>query len=93
MPLQQLQMIGDLKAENEILKEANANLVNRWENYSSVQKFSSSFKKIVTSWIMINFKICNSMNVFFSFDSSSAFDAERERQHRAKYRQMEVPAR
>ena len=65
MPLQQLQMIGDLKAENEILKEANANLVNRWENYSSVQKFSSSFKKIVTSWIMINFKICNSMNVFF----------------------------
>ncbi|XP_078365018.1 protein fantom-like isoform X2 [Oculina patagonica] len=45
---EQLQMIGDLKAENAILKEANENLVN------------------------------------------SAFDAERERQHRAKYRQMEV---
>lgn len=29
MPLQQLQMIGDLKAENAILKEANENLVNR----------------------------------------------------------------
>nr|XP_058967650.1 protein fantom-like [Pocillopora verrucosa] len=45
---EQLQMIGDLKAENAILKEANENLV------------------------------------------TSAFDAERERQHRAKYRQMEV---
>jgi len=44
-------MIGDLKAENAILKEANENLVN------------------------------------------SAFDAERERQHRAKYRQMEVTTR
>ncbi|RMX59574.1 hypothetical protein pdam_00003649, partial [Pocillopora damicornis] len=41
-------MIGDLKAENAILKEANEKLV------------------------------------------TSAFDAERERQHRAKYRQMEV---
>ena len=28
---QQLQMIGDLKAENDILKEANENLVNRWD--------------------------------------------------------------
>jgi len=36
MHLQQLQMIGDLKAENAILKEANENLVNRWEKYSSV---------------------------------------------------------
>jgi len=45
---EQVQMIGDLKAENAILKEANEKLVN------------------------------------------SAFDAERERQHRAKYRQMEV---
>lgn len=45
---EQLQMIGDLKADNAILKEANEKLVN------------------------------------------SAFDAERERQHRAKYRQMEV---
>lgn len=45
---EQIQMIGDLKAENAILKEANEKLVN------------------------------------------SAFDAERERQHRAKHRQMEV---
>ena len=37
---------------------------------------------------VVLFDLCN----FFFIVNSSAFDAERERQHRAKYRQMEVSA-
>jgi len=66
---------------------------SKWKLSEQVREILQCVKFAIMSWIM-NFEVAYyDLCLFFFVVTSSAFDAERERQHRAKYRQMEVTTR